>query len=274
MKILVTGSAGQIGRVVCPVLETRGHQIVRFDLARGQNILNPDQIRAAIQNCEAVVHLAALLGHENESAEDIMAVNLLGTYNLLAAAQEAEIKRVVFFSSAEVLGVFRGERKPDYLPLDDFHLCYPTSPYAISKKLAEEMCEWWTKNTGIPTICLRLPGVFEAETYEFIRDNRRANPELEWHPFWQFGAFLDGRDAAQAARCALECSFSGNDTFLLCADDISSAQKTSRELVEMLLPDVEWRGGPEFETEPFKALIDTRRAQEILGWKPQFQWRN
>ena len=273
MKILVTGSSGMIGSVLSSQLADAGQEVVRFDIAHSQDILNPQQICDAIENCQAVVHLAALLGDDEQTAEQIMAVNLLGTWNILQAAQAASIERVVFLSSLEALGIFRGERAPDYLPLDDAHPCYPQSPYAISKRLSEEMCQHWTQSSGIVSVCLRLPGVFNAETYDFIRAARRENPAFEWSPFWQYGAFLDVRDAASAALCALTCEISGHVTLNLCADDISSATRSSHELAQRVCPDVEWRGEAEYEAQPFKALVDNRRAKAVLGWQPRYQWR-
>ena len=273
MKILVTGSEGIIGKVLCDQLSDAGQEIRRFDLARGQDIRNKPQLCSAIIGCDAVVHLAALLGEEKETAEEIMSVNLRGTENVLHAAQAAKVQRVIFFSSLEALGIFRGERAPDYLPLDDEHPAYPQSPYAQSKFLAEQMCQDWTKRSGITSLCLRLPGVFSAETYDFIINARRENPEFEWHPFWQYGAFLDVRDAASAAICALNCEFSGHVTLNLCADDISSASQSSRDLARLICPDVEWRGVTEYETQPFKALVENRRAKDVLGWQPQHTWR-
>ena len=270
MKILVTGSSGLIGKVVCQELQTAEHEIVEFDIARGQDIFDAQQILEAMHGCRAVVHLAALLGEENQSPEEIFSVNLTGTANVLEAAQNATIERVIFFSSMEVLGIFRGERAPDYLPIDDAHPCYPTSTYAKSKAAGEKLCHKIKDST---TICLRLPGVFTAETYNFIRAARRENPAFEWHPIWQYGAFLDVRDAATAAHCALNCEFSGHITLNLCADDVSSAALKSRELAQLICPEVEWRGGIEYESEPFKALVDNSRAKDVLGWQPRYEWR-
>jgi UDP-glucose 4-epimerase len=274
MKIMVTGNTGMIGETVEEVLHNSGHEVIGFDIKNGQDILNQQQVHKYIQGCDAVVHLAALLGYSEDTDNDIMAVNLLGTWHILKAASEAKLKRIVFFSSVDALGVFKGERKPDYLPLDDAHPCYPTTPYAISKKLGEEMCRFFTDSTGIPTICLRPPGVFDTDTYDFIISNRRANPDFEWKPFWEYGAFLDVRDAAEAAKCAVECPNPGHVNLLLCADDISSASRTSREMAQSIHPDVEWRGGQEYDHQPYKALIETQRAKEVLHWIPRYKWRS
>lgn len=270
MNVLVTGSAGLIGREVEQLLRSEGHKVVGFDAVNGDDVRDAPKLFAAMRGCDAVVHGAAVL---DEDSPDLMAVNLAGTWNVLAAAEAAQVQRVVFWSSAAALGVFKGERAPDYLPIDDAHPCYPISPYAISKYLGEEMCRLWTQRTGISTICLRPPGVFAASTYEFIIENRRADANFEWTPYWEYGAFLDVRDAARAALCALTCPGAGHIRLLLCADDISSATQSSRALAAFVHPDIEWRGGAEYETQPFKALTDTRRAKAVLGWAPLYKWR-
>ncbi|MCL6753578.1 NAD-dependent epimerase/dehydratase family protein [Nostoc sp. CCCryo 231-06] len=107
MKVLVTGNEGMIGSVVEKVLRAEGCEVIGFDIANGHNILNPDEIRSALVGCDAIIHLAALLGNSQDAPDEIMAVNLLGTWHILSAAAEAKLKRVVFFSSVDVLGIFK-----------------------------------------------------------------------------------------------------------------------------------------------------------------------
>src|SRR5690606_10006840 len=94
--------------------------------------------------------------------------NLFGTWRLLEGAVQSRVSRVVFVSSVDVLGVFKGERAPDYLPLDDDHPCYPSTPYATAKRLAEVLCEDVHRTHGVETIVLRPPGVWTDETYAEI----------------------------------------------------------------------------------------------------------
>lgn len=49
--------------------------------------------------------------------------------------------------------------------------------------------------------------------------------------------------------------------------------RTSQEMAQSLLPEVDWRGGNEYEYEPYKALINTQLAKEILQWVPRYKWR-
>ncbi len=272
MRVLVTGSRGKIGSAVSGRLCDDGFDVVELDLARGEDVRDFETVRAASSGCDATVHLAAIVRDDAEPVE-LMRTNLLGTWNVLHAAASEGLGRVVFFSSVNALGVFMGHREPDYLPLDDDHASYARRPYGLSKRLAEETCRAFTEETGVPTISLRLPGVLAPSDCERLRARRAADPESEWTPFWEYGAFLDVRDAAEAAYCALTCPDPGHVRLLLCAEDIS-ATRPARELVERLLPRVEWRGGEEYELDPYRALIDTSRGRAVLGWRPRVRWRD
>jgi nucleoside-diphosphate-sugar epimerase len=274
MRVLVTGHKGLIGSVVAALLQEQGDEVIGFDRVEGQDILDLPALQAATRGCDALVHLAAYPSlTPGISAEELMTVNVVGTANILNAAALAGVQRVVYMSSVQALGIFVGDRAPDYLPIDDEHPTYPKTPYALSKRLSERLCQSFTQTTGIPTICLRPPGVFTEHTYERIRAARRANPAFEWTPYWEYGAFIDVRDVARAVACALRCPDPRYVTLLLCAEDISSATETGRNLALRLHPDVPWRGGVEYEADPFLALVDTHKARETLGWMPLYRWR-
>jgi len=273
MKILVTGHRGSIGQVIQADLRKMGHYVVGYDRLEGDDILERTALEQATQGCDAVVHLAALLGAEGESDQDIMQINVQGTWNVLVAAEKARMKRVVYMSSVDVLGVFKGERAPDYLPLDDDHSCYPTTAYGISKYLSEELCRLWAARTDIPTVCLRPPGVWHPETYEQIQEARVKRPSFEWEPFWEYGAFVDVRDLSTVTLQALFHPVEGFLYGLVAANDITTSGKSSRELVEFLHPDVVWRGDKAYESDPYCALLDTQKIQKLLDWTPAYRWQ-
>jgi UDP-glucose 4-epimerase len=101
------------------------------------------------------VHLAALADDSAGSPEQIMAVNVLGTWHVLLAAEAADAGRVICFSSAQVFGIAEGERLPDYFPVDDAHPRRAMRPYGLSKRLAEDLCEGFTARTGIASSARR-----------------------------------------------------------------------------------------------------------------------
>jgi UDP-glucose 4-epimerase len=272
MQVLVTGSRGRIGAVVAAVLRHRGHTVTGFDATAGDEIRDLAAVRRAVHGCQAVVHLAALAHDTAGPPEQIMAVNVLGTWHVLQAAAEAGVERVVHFSSAQALGIAEGERPPDYLPVDDDHPLRASRPYGLSKRLAEELCEGFTDRTGIPTVCLRPVWVCDERVYARVEQAWRANPSSEWLPFWEFGAHVHVDDVASAVECALRRPESGHARLLLCAPDAWTTAP-SRETARRVLPDVPWRGGSEFDADPYRSLVDSGRAQEVLGWTPRHRRR-
>ena len=271
MQVLVTGHQGRIGSVIAGQLQDAGHTVVGFDRASGDDIRNGKSVRAAAQGCDAIIHLASLLGGPQDDPDETIAVGLEGTWHVLAAAETHGIGRVVSFSSVNALGVFMGLQAPAYLPIDDDHPPRPVSAYGLAKRLGEEMCRHFTEKTGAATICLRPPWVVPSEGYAWIRKRLDSGPDAEWQPKWEYGAFCDVRDVAAAAVLGLTCPDPGHVTLLLCADDIAS-DTPSREMAAKVHPDVPWRGGPEYELEPFKALVDASRAKAVLGWRPRYSW--
>ena len=272
MRVLLTGNRGRIGAVLQGQLEEAGHTVVGYDRADGHDILDGDALRAAAVGCDAVIHTAALLGRPGESGDAIMAAGVMGTWHALMAAQEAGASRVVNFSSVNAMGMFLGHGAPFYLPIDDDHPPRPVSPYGVSKRLGEDMCRYFTATTGIATICLRPPGVWFPDRYAEITARWEADETAQWTPFWEYGAFCDVRDVAAAAVLALTCPDPGQVTLNLCADDIA-ATRPSREMAALRHPDVPWRGGPEFDADPYRALLDNGRAKQVLGWQPAISWR-
>ena len=271
MKIFVTGNRGRIGSYIESQLTEQGHSVVGFDKADGHNILDYSAVRAAAVGCDAVIHLASLLGGPHDDPNETMRISVMGSWHVLQAAEAEQMQRVVYFSSVNALGIFMGQKAPDYLPIDDEHPARPQSPYGLSKRLVEEMCRHFTQRTGIATVCLRPPAVWMPEWYAHIRERRTQDPASEWNRVWEYGAFCDVRDVAAAAVLALTCPDPGHVTILLCADDIGS-DTPSRQMAQKMLPDVPWVGGPEYESEPYRALVSNRRAKEVLGWQPKYAW--
>jgi UDP-glucose 4-epimerase len=270
-ELLLTGNRGAIGRVVEPYLRQCGYGVRTFDIRDGDDVRDLPALRRAMRGCGAIVHMAALIDDDAGSPEEIIAVNLGGTWNVLQAAREAGVTRVVYFSSLQALGVAKGQRAPDYFPIDDDHPLYAARPYGIAKRLSEGMCELLTEATGITTVCLRPAMVCDPERYAAVALERDREPPAEWQPFWEYGAYIDVRDVATATRCALAPPVNGHHRLLLTARDAWTSAP-SREMAGRLLPGVPWRGGSEYEAEPHRTLVDISRAIQVLGWTPRYQW--
>ena len=272
MKVLVTGSEGLVGGWLCKALSNSGHSWVGLDTASSGDVLDLPSLQQAASGCNAIVHCAALLGQADESPSDIMAVNLQGTWNVLLTARHEEIEKVVFLSSVDVLGIFKGERTPDFLPVDESHPCYPNTPYAISKWLAEQMCRQVSAHSELSVICLRPPGVWEPATYDWVIGKRTKRAEFEWDPFWEYGAFIDVRDLAQACLAGLSPTLHGFRTLLVASNDLTTSGETAAELSQRLHPQVQWRGGKAYVDAPFRTLLLNDLARQVLNWQPQHRW--
>jgi UDP-glucose 4-epimerase len=271
VRILVTGYRGNVGAPVAGHLERLGHEVVGFDRADGLDLLDLAAVGRAAAGCAAIVHLGALAHDTAGRPEQIMAVNVLGTWHVLLAAEAAGAARVIYFSSAQVFGTAEGERRPDYFPLDDAHPRRAMRAYGLSKCLAEDLCAGFTARTAIPSVCLRPVWVWGRSMYRQIESRWRSEPRSEWEPYWEFGAFVDVRDVAVAVEQALTVPLTGHHRAVLCAADIA-ATAPSLELAARLTPDVPVKDPARYAADPWRALVDCSAAEAILGWRPRYRW--
>jgi UDP-glucose 4-epimerase len=245
--------------------------VVGFDRTDGMDLLDLVQVRRAAVGCAAVVHLAALAHDTAGSPEQIMAVNVLGTWHVLLAAEATGMKRVIHFSSAQVFGIAEAERLPDYFPVDDAHPRRAMRAYGLSKRLAEDLCAGFTARTGIASVSLRPVWVWDPSQYQRTETQWRSEPVSEWEPFWEYGAFADVRDVATAVAQALTVPLAGHHRALLCAADIA-ATAPSLDLAARLAPDVPVKDQAPYLADPWRALVDCSVAETTLGWRPTHRW--
>jgi nucleoside-diphosphate-sugar epimerase len=271
LRVLVTGHCGRVGTPLVEHLARCGHAVVGFDLAEGSDLLDLDALKSAARGTAAIVHVGAVANDSGGTPEQIMAVNALGTWHVLLAAEAAGVTRVIHFSSAQALGILEGERLPDYFPVDDDHPRRAMRPYGLSKRLSEDLCEGFTHRSGIATLSLRPVAVWDAGIYARVQERRRAAPESEWEPYWEYGAFVDVRDVATAVERALEIRLLGHHRALLCAPDIS-ASAPSLEMAARLAPGVPVRDVQRYAVDPWRALFDCSAADAVLGWRPRYGW--
>lgn len=256
---------------VAAYLKHLGHVVVGYDRADGDDLLDAASVRAAADGCAAVVHAGALAHDTAGSPEDIMAVNVLGTWHVLLAAEAAGVARVVYFSSGQVFGIAEGERLPDYFPVDDAHPRRAMRPYGLSKCLAEDLCAGFTARTGIPTVALRPAWVWDPGMYQRVEAQWQHDPGSEWTPTWEYGQFVDVRDIAGAVRRALDVSLDGHHRLLLCAADIA-ATGPSLTMAARFASSVPVRDPAGFQREPRRALFDCGAAARVLDWAPRYGW--
>ena len=173
MKFLVTGGSGFIGSNIVDELLTQGHSvrvIDNFSTGKRENLnhvlskieLIEGDIRSyhivqeAVEGIDVILHQAALPSVPRSIKDPITSneVNVVGTLNILQAANDEKIKRIVFASSSSVYG-----DNPE-LPKHEGMIPNPLSPYAVSKLAGEKYCGVFSRIYGLETVSLRYFNVF------------------------------------------------------------------------------------------------------------------
>ena len=173
MKALVTGGAGFIGSHIVERLLGEGHEVRVIDNLRSghrenlggfagdiefveADIRDNDAMEHASKDCEIIFHQAAIVSvpYSLQHPQETHDVNIQGTLNVLKAAQERGVRRVVFASSAAVYG------EDPRLPKTEEMLPEPLVPYAIEKITGEYYLSVFNQHFGVETVALRYFNVF------------------------------------------------------------------------------------------------------------------
>ena len=173
MRLLVTGGGGFIGSHIVERLVrdgrsvrvvdnfTTGHRRNLKPLLDDVEVVEGDlqsyeRAHAAVRDCEIVLHQAAMPSVPRSVQDPLTsnASNVIGTLNVLLAARDAGVRRVVFASSSSVYGAAADLPKVETLPT------LPISPYAVAKLAAEGYCRAFSQVYGLETVALRYFNVF------------------------------------------------------------------------------------------------------------------
>ncbi|GAC1342358.1 MAG: SDR family oxidoreductase [Ktedonobacteraceae bacterium] len=172
-KYLVTGGAGFIGSHIAESLVEAGETVRVFDnfaTGREVNLLalkggaeflygdlrNSEDVKAAVKGVEVIFHEGALASVPRSIADPVTSLetNINGTQNVLLAARDADVRRVVYASSSSVYGNTTALPKHEEMPTN------PMSPYAVQKLTGELLCGVFTRIYKLETVALRYFNVF------------------------------------------------------------------------------------------------------------------
>jgi len=189
MNILITGGMGVTAQPI--VEELRGHAIALFDIAAGGDVRDYGAIEKAMRGMEAVIHLAVNVSNPGNTALSFR-TNVYGTYNVLRAAHENQVGKVLLASSA-----------PVHLPPG--HSCDPGEDftYDLTKLLQEETALRFAQTYAMNILVLRLGHIVDG----------RAMTDLHGTPLSEVtycrGGWVCRYEVARAFRDAIESDFSG-----------------------------------------------------------------
>lgn len=193
-RVLITGAAGGVGTILTQRLKDEyditGHDLVARPEADpvvlGADLADHDAVRALMDGIDTVVHLAGAASPES-SWDAVLDANIIGTRNVLEAARDAAVRRVVFASSNHAMGMYDRHEQwpvyPDTLPR-------PDSFYGVSKVFGETLGRYYHDEYGLSFIALRIGWVSGDPTVSDVD---------VLHAMW-----LSERDTAQVVRCAIE----------------------------------------------------------------------
>jgi len=293
-RVLVTGAAGFIGSHLTEALVTAGASVRAFvrynsrndygwlevadgallrevEIFRG-DLANPEAVRNAVRGCDTVLHLGALIPipYSYVHPREFVTANVEGTLNVLEAARQSDVGRVVHTSTSEVYGTAMR------VPIDEDHPIHPQSPYAATKVGADQLALTYKRSFDLPVVVARPFNTFGPR-----QSARAVIPTIITQALSQdriqLGATATTRDFLYVAdtagglmKCAEVDAAVGEVINLGTGEEFSIADVV--ELVAELVDhevtvevDDERLRPPDSEVE--RLLADCSKAKRILSWE-------
>ena len=290
-RYLITGVAGFIGSNLAEALLASGDTVRGLDdfsSGRRENLDGLDGLefvegdirdlqtcRAACSEVEFVLHQAALGSVPRSVADPITsnAANVTGTLNMLVAARDAGVRRLVFAASSSAYGDTPTLPKVETMP------ARPLSPYAISKYAGEEYCRTFTALYGFETVALRYFNVFGRRqdphsTYaavipKFVSALLKGQPPEIHGDGEQTRDFTYIANVVQANRnaCHAPAEACGEVYNVACGERIS-LNVLYRHIAGLLGSNIEPHHGPPRPGDVRDSLADIDKACRLLGYRP------
>jgi nucleoside-diphosphate-sugar epimerase len=277
-KIVVTGGSGRLGQFVIRELLAHDYEVLSLDRIPPRETLcmswladlrHAGDLFEALRNAYGIIHLGAYQAPNLAPDGETFSNNVSATYNVLRAAADLGVKKVVLASSTAAFGFIYAKKlwAPDYLPVDEKHPSKPQDSYGLSKVVGEQIADSIaTTNPEMTISSMRFPGVNFDLSYESFRDRWKI-PAARASGFW---TYIDARDAAMACRLVLEAKFRGHEV-IIAAAPMSCMIQPMRDLVAEYLP----KGAKirEAAGEHWSG-VDSSKAQTLLGFHPRHIWQN
>lgn len=297
-RILVTGADGFIGSHLTEALVRSGHDVRAFVLYNSFNswgwldastedvkasldvfagdIRDPHGVRTAMQGCDVVMHLAALIAipYSYHSPDTYVDTNVKGTLNMVQAARELGVERMVHTSTSEVYGTAR------FVPITEDHPLQGQSPYSASKIGADQMAQSFFASFNTPVVTIR-----PFNTYGPRQSARAVIPTIitqvaagarqiklgAMHPTRDFNYV---RDTVRGFIALAECDAAVGQVVNIGSNYEVSVGETARLIAELMGRDVEFTSDEQrmrpAGSEVERLWADNTLARQLAGWTPEY----
>ncbi len=288
MKALVTGSSGHLGEALVRTLRDLQYEVVGLDLLESRftthvgSITDRYRVRRSMSGVQAVFHAATL--HKPHVAthtrQDFVDTNVTGTLNLLEEAAAAGVESFVYTSTTSVFGnALVPPRDAPAAWITEEVTPVPRNIYGVTKAAAEDLCELFHRNQGLPCIVLRTSRFFPEDDdnrkvrHEFSDANAKANEYLYRR--------VDIEDVVSAHILAAEQTAAvGFRKYIVSAttpfrrNDLAELRLNAPLVVRQRVPEYEaeygrrqWRMFPSIDR-----VYANERARNELGWVPRYDF--
>lgn len=300
--ILVTGADGFIGSHLTEALVRQGFNVRAFVYynsfnswgwldqcakdVKGQfevvagDIRDPHGVKESMKGCDAVLHLAALIAipFSYHSPDSYVDTNIKGTLNVLQAARELGVKRLIHTSTSEVYGTAK------FVPITEIHPLQGQSPYSATKIAADQLAFSFYSSFNLPVITIR-----PFNTYGPRQSARAVIPTIitqiangvhqiklgAVNPTRDFSFIQDtvaGFIAALQAESGLgEVINLGSNFEISIKETVQLISDSMRASIEIISD--EKRVRPE-KSEVERLWADTTKAKKLIGWEPSYAGRD
>lgn len=300
-KILITGSDGFIGSHLTEFLVRLGYDVRAFTQYNSFNswgwldhcdgdvkgkfevfpgdIRDPHGVKQAMKGCDVVLHLAALIAipYSYHSPDTYVDTNVKGTLNVLQAARELDVQRIIHTSTSEVYGTAR------FVPITEEHPLQGQSPYSATKIAADQLAYSYYASFALPVVTLR-----PFNTYGPRQSARAVIPAIiaqlvNGERCIQLGAIAPTRDfnfvadtvngfiaALRSENGIGEVINLGSNFEISIGDTVELIAEIMG--VELQIIEQEARLRPE-KSEVQRLWADNAKARELFGWQPNFGGR-
>ena len=287
-RVLVSGASGRLGQAVVEELLANDYEVVGADRASPPDgevarsagggkrafqfaqvdLVDVDKVATAMSGAQAVIHLGAIPAPNRHPDEVVFGNNTRATFAVLQAARLNGVRKAVIASSISALGPsFSPEpTTPLYAPVDEEHPLLCADPYGLSKEVDERTAAMFHRRFGLSVAALRFSFVARPDEVGESAARVRRNPAGSTRTLW---SYVDIRDAAAAARLALEADGLTFEVFNITAADTLSDIPTA-DLLREFAPSVEIR-----QPMPGNAsAYSIEKARRMLGYEPAHSWRD